>query len=97
METTRSKVLLIEDDPLHVQIIEGMIVGKQSQFELLVEENLADALRRLSQEAVALVLLDLTLPDSGGVDTFTDARSAPEAGRSGGYWSAGTRLQIELP
>lgn len=34
---------------------------------------------------------------SGGVDTFTDARSAPEAGRSGGYWSAGTRLQIELP
>jgi hypothetical protein len=34
---------------------------------------------------------------SGGLDTFTDARSAPEAGRSGGYWSAGTRLQIELP
>ncbi|HEY6508611.1 MAG TPA: porin [Vicinamibacterales bacterium] len=34
---------------------------------------------------------------SGGVDTFTDARSAPEPGRSGGYWSAGTRLQIELP
>jgi phosphate-selective porin len=34
---------------------------------------------------------------SGGVDTFTDDRSAPESGRSGGYWSAGTRLQIELP
>lgn len=34
---------------------------------------------------------------SGGVDTFTDTRSAPEAGRSGGFWSAGTRLQIELP
>jgi hypothetical protein len=34
---------------------------------------------------------------NGGVDSFTDARSAPEAGRKGSYWSAGARLQIELP
>lgn len=33
----------------------------------------------------------------GGLDTFTDARSAPEAGRHGGYWTAGTRFQLELP
>jgi hypothetical protein len=34
---------------------------------------------------------------NAGVDTFSDARSAPEAGRRGGYWTAGTRLQVEIP
>ena len=34
---------------------------------------------------------------NGGLDTFTDPRSAPEAGRHGGYWTAGTRFQLELP
>ena len=34
---------------------------------------------------------------NGGVDTFTDARSAPEPGRDGPYWTAGTRFQLELP
>jgi hypothetical protein len=34
---------------------------------------------------------------NGGVDTFSDDRSAPEAGRGGGYWTAGTRFQLELP
>ena len=34
---------------------------------------------------------------NGGVDTFTDARSAPEAGKNGPYWTAGTRFQLELP
>jgi phosphate-selective porin len=34
---------------------------------------------------------------NGGLDTFTEARSAPEAGRKDGYWTAGTRFQLELP
>lgn len=34
---------------------------------------------------------------NGGVDTFSDARSAPEAGKDGPYWTAGTRFQLELP
>jgi hypothetical protein len=34
---------------------------------------------------------------NGGVDTFSDGRSAPEAGKDGPYWTAGTRFQLELP
>jgi phosphate-selective porin len=34
---------------------------------------------------------------NAGVDTFSDARSAPEAGKDGAYWTAGTRFQLELP
>lgn len=30
-------------------------------------------------------------------DRYTEARSAPEAGKSSIYWSSGTRLQLELP
>ena len=30
-------------------------------------------------------------------DHYTEARSAPEPGKSGVYWSFGTRLQLELP
>jgi hypothetical protein len=30
-------------------------------------------------------------------DHYTEALSAPEAGKSGVYWSFGTRLQLELP
>jgi phosphate-selective porin len=32
-----------------------------------------------------------------GYDRFTDARSAPEAGRAMGYWTTGARMQFELP
>lgn len=32
-----------------------------------------------------------------GAEWFADARSAPEPGRTGAYWTIGTRLQLELP
>lgn len=34
---------------------------------------------------------------NAGVDWYSDARSAPEPGRTGGYWTLSTRLQVELP
>ncbi len=34
---------------------------------------------------------------NAGVDWFSDPRTAPEPGHGGGYWTLGTRLQIELP
>lgn len=32
-----------------------------------------------------------------GVEWYSDARTAPQAGNDRGYWTLGTRLQIELP
>ena len=37
------------------------------------------------------------LMGNAGVEWFSDPRTAPEAGRDGGYWTLGTRLQVELP
>jgi hypothetical protein len=39
----------------------------------------------------------IRLMGNAGIDWFSDARTAPEPGRAGGYWILGTRLQIELP
>ncbi len=70
METTRAKVLLIEDDPLHVQIIEDMVLGDHGLFELVCVDRLRDAIDHLESEKMDLVLLDLTLPESTGLETF---------------------------
>jgi hypothetical protein len=70
METAHAKVLLVEDDPLHAQIIEGMILGEQKLFELVHETTLARAIERLSQNSIDLILLDLALPDSSGLGSF---------------------------
>jgi hypothetical protein len=37
------------------------------------------------------------LMGNGGLEWFTEPRSAPEPGRRGEYWTFGTRLQFELP
>jgi hypothetical protein len=34
---------------------------------------------------------------NAGVDRFSDPRTAPQPGRDRGYWTFGTRLQVELP
>ncbi len=34
---------------------------------------------------------------NGGLERYSEARSSPDAGRSGPYWVLGTRLQIDLP
>jgi hypothetical protein len=39
----------------------------------------------------------LRLMGNAGVEWFSDPRTAPEAGVNRGYWTLGTRLQLELP
>ena len=39
----------------------------------------------------------LRLMGNAGVEWFSDPRTAPEAGDDRGYWTLGTRLQLELP
>ncbi|MGE0126872.1 MAG: PAS domain S-box protein [Blastocatellales bacterium] len=74
MSTSHAKVLLVEDDPLHAQVIEGMALSDGGLFEIEMEESLDKSLERLSRGGIDLVLLDLALPDSQGMDTFTGIR-----------------------
>jgi len=70
------RVLLVEDNPGDVRLVqEGIREAGGGEFRLVRVGRLADALRHLKREHFDAVLLDLSLPDSHGLDTFLDAHS----------------------
>lgn len=67
----RPTVLLIEDNPGDVRLIREMLDdGSEALFNLECVDRLAQGLEYLSERSPGLVLLDLSLPDSFGFDTF---------------------------
>jgi len=69
------RVLLIEDDEADVFLVQEILKGGATRsalpaFELLVAGTLADGLARLRSDSVDVVLLDLMLPDSRGMDSL---------------------------
>ena len=65
------KVLLIEDNPGDARLIREMIAEDPGAlFQLEHAARLAQGLERLAAGDTGLVLLDLSLPDSLGLDTF---------------------------
>jgi signal transduction histidine kinase len=69
-------VLLIEDNPGDVRLIEEMLKeSRGARFRLECAEHLTAGLGRLAQGGVEAVLLDLSLPESQGLDTFRRVRS----------------------
>ena len=72
MTTKTSKVLLIEDDPADAQLIMEILREEpENAMEILHVSNLAGGLAMLARGGIDVVLLDLTLPDSSGHNTFT--------------------------
>jgi len=64
-------VLLIEDNPGDARLIRKMLTkAKVVLFELECANRLSTGLERLAEGGIDLVLLDLSLPDSPGLDTF---------------------------
>ena len=64
-------VLLIEDNPGDARLIREMLAEDPgAPFALTCADRLSAGLEQLSREPPALVLLDLSLPDSFGLDTF---------------------------
>ncbi|MBU1524493.1 MAG: PAS domain S-box protein [Candidatus Omnitrophica bacterium] len=64
-------VLLIEDNPRDTQLIQEMFSGhRQARFNLVCAKRLSTGLNYLDREKFDVVLVDLTLPDSLGIDIF---------------------------
>ncbi len=70
------KVLLIEDNPGDARLIRELLGDTGAAASLQWVDSLAEGLERLGQtdEPIDAVLLDLTLPDSSGFETFVRVR-----------------------
>ena len=65
------RVLLVEDDPDDVVLLREMLSEAPSiDFVLTHVEHLQDAITTAAQERIDVCLLDLSLPDSRGLETF---------------------------
>ena len=78
--TSRVKVLLLEDSPSDAALVkESLAEGGLGQFEFTHVETLAEAMKQARQTGFDVALLDLTLPDSSGRETFLRARAQAPA------------------
>src|SRR3990172_3630558 len=65
------KVLIIEDNPGDARLVQEMLKEAMGNFTTEVAEKLGDGLKFLAAQDTDVVLLDLGLPDSRGLETLT--------------------------
>ncbi len=71
------KILLVEDNPGDARLVQEMLrEANASRFQLVHAARLSAALACLSTELIAVILLDLSLPDEQGLTTLTRIRAA---------------------
>ena len=71
MSESSIRVLLIEDNPLHARMLQGFLDDIATPgFPVEWVDSLSEGLDRVTREKFDVVLLDLVLPDSKGLDTF---------------------------
>lgn len=76
MDISRIRVLLIEDNSGDARLIREILAEvKGALFEIERVDRLSEGLQRMAAGGIDLVLLDLTLPDSIGFNTFSRAHA----------------------
>lgn len=68
MNPKKPKVLLVEDSPVQARLVTEFA---SSALDIEWVDRLSAALARLAGGGIDAVLLDLSLPDSWGIDTLT--------------------------
>jgi len=79
MDHTIAKVLLIEDNPGDVKLVETLLEANHNanrHFDLICVGLLSEAFPVLEQGSIAAILLDLGLPDGDGLDSLTQIYAA---------------------
>ncbi len=71
MRHERIRILLVEDDPEDVWIMRNLLSDRwDGPFELVHVELLSAGVERCAESPFDIILLDLSLPDSRGLETF---------------------------
>jgi DNA-binding response OmpR family regulator len=77
IENRPIRVLLIEDNSEHAELLERLLgFSDYPKFTVTTGKTLAAGLKKLGTAGDDIVLLDLTLPDSDGVETFRRVNAA---------------------
>src|SRR4051812_12064870 len=74
MPASTIRVLLVEDEPAYAQAVKEFLCSPS--FHLRHARSFGDARTCLAQESFDVALLDLTLPDNSGMQTFMDLKAA---------------------
>ena len=75
VHTSPIKLLAVEDDPsLSFVLEEALAHTREAEIDATMASSLAEALRQLGRKEFQLVLLDLSLPDSDGIETLSRVR-----------------------
>lgn len=73
MQSETLTILMVEDNPANAHFVQKLLEGVEAfQFQLIHVSKLAEAKNCLTaQNAISLILLNLSLPDAQGLDTIT--------------------------
>lgn len=73
------QILLIEDDPVYAELLQDLLIDENTKpYQLKVTTLLREGMDYLKQQPFDVVLTDLSLPDSRGLDTVTQLLKATE-------------------
>lgn len=70
-----TNVLLIEDNPSDARLIKELLIDTKQPYQLKQSTRLNSGLHAILTEQFDVVLLDLSLPDSQGMETFMRLKS----------------------
>lgn len=72
------QLLLVEDNPADARFVQELLRENQngSGFEVLHVESLEEAMRMVHKHHFDAALIDLSLPDSSGLSTFSKLKNA---------------------
>ncbi|HEV2392188.1 MAG TPA: histidine kinase [Verrucomicrobiae bacterium] len=77
MKSGALRILLVEDSPSDAVLLqESLMQNELGNFHFTHAETLAEGIKQLCSRSFDLLMLDLSLPDSAGSDTFLRARAA---------------------
>jgi len=76
MNNRKVNILLVDDDPQDRRLVEVTLASSNPhiQYNMETAATLSEAKRRLSNSSYDVLLLDLNLPDSSGIDTIQQAQ-----------------------
>jgi signal transduction histidine kinase/CheY-like chemotaxis protein len=77
LEQAVRTILIVDDDPQLVELLSRMLQSSGEGYRILKAFGGAEALALLNQQSVDLVLLDLVMPDIGGLDVLQAMKQDP--------------------